>query len=61
MSIHKGKTGVIHGVNVKERSRTQAPTVTVTTATRDGRSAVLKAAKTVYEQHHSVIQALANR
>jgi Holliday junction resolvase-like predicted endonuclease len=61
MSIQKGKTGLIHGVEVKARSQTQAPTVKVDTATADGRKAVLKAAETVYEQHQSVIKALANR
>jgi hypothetical protein len=61
MSIEKGKTGVIHGVEVKARSQTQAPTVNIDTATSDGRKAILTAAKTVYEQHQSVIKALANR
>jgi hypothetical protein len=61
MSIQKGKTGVIHGVEVKARSQTQAPTVKVDTATPDGRKAILKAAEAVYKQHQSVIQALANR
>ncbi|GAB7522990.1 hypothetical protein PBS_19740 [Paraburkholderia sp. 2C] len=61
MSIRKGKTGVIHGVEVKARSQTQAPTVKVDTATSDGRKAILEAADSVYKQHQSVIQALASR
>ncbi|QYD73169.1 hypothetical protein KZJ38_26315 [Paraburkholderia edwinii] len=61
MSIQQGKTGVIHGVEVKARSQTQAPTVKVDTTTPDGREAILKAAEAVYKQHQSVIRALANR
>jgi ribosome recycling factor len=61
MTIHKGKTGIIHGVEVKARNRTQEPTVKITTTTEEGRKAVLRAAQSVYEQHHAVIQALANR
>lgn len=57
----KGKIGNIHGVEVKARNRTQEPTVKITTASVDGRKAVLRAAKTVYDQHHAVIQALAKR
>jgi hypothetical protein len=57
----KGKTGNIHGVEVKARARTQEPTVTVTTDTVEGRKAVLLAVEKVYEQHREVIQALANR
>ncbi|MDN7878204.1 MULTISPECIES: hypothetical protein [Burkholderia cepacia complex] len=60
MSI-KGKTGTIHGVEVRARQTTQLPTVKVTTQSPAGRKAILNAAKAVYEQHHSVIQALANR
>ncbi|SAL78735.1 hypothetical protein AWB68_05485 [Caballeronia choica] len=59
--ITEGKTGNIHGIEVKARVRTQEPTVTVTTTTEDGRRAVLRAVERVYEQHHDVIQALANR
>lgn len=61
MSINRGKTGNIHGVEVKARNRTQEPTVKITTNTADGRNAVLKAARSVYERHHQVIQALAKR
>jgi DNA-directed RNA polymerase subunit L len=61
MSINKGKTGNIHGVEVKARHRTQEPKVRISTNTADGRNAVLKAAKSVYERHHDVIQALAKR
>lgn len=61
MTIHKGKTGNIHGVEVKARTRTQEPTVKITTASVDGKNAILRATKTVYEQHHAVIQALGKR
>jgi hypothetical protein len=57
----KGKTGNIHGIEVKARVRTQEPTVTITTDTVEGREAVLRAIEKVYEQHREVIQALANR
>jgi hypothetical protein len=59
--VTKGKTGNIHGVEVKARLHTQQPTVTVNTGSVDGRKAVINAAKRVYEQHHAVIQALAHR
>jgi hypothetical protein len=59
--ISKGKTGTIHGIEVKARAVTQPPTAKVSTTSSDGRKAVLQAAKRVYEQHHAVIQALANR
>ena len=57
----KGKTGNIHGVEVKARARVQEPTVKVTTDTVEGRKAVMLAVEKVYEQHRDVIQALANR
>lgn len=60
MSI-KGKTGTIHGVDVRARKTTQQPTVKVTSKSAEGRRTILKAAQTVYEQHHAVIQALAKR
>ncbi|GAB7525309.1 hypothetical protein [Paraburkholderia sp. 2C] len=61
MIIHKGKTGTIHGIEVKARNRTQEPKVNITTNSADGRKAILKAAQSVYERHHDVIQALAKR
>lgn len=57
----KGKTGTIHGVEVRARQTTQQPTVKITAQSAAGRKAILNAAKVVYEQHHSVIQALAKR
>ncbi|PRG29275.1 hypothetical protein [Burkholderia multivorans] len=59
--VTKGKTGNIHGVEVKARQHAQQPTVKVNAGSADGRKAVINAAKHVYEQHHAVIQALANR
>ncbi|MBU9268210.1 hypothetical protein [Burkholderia gladioli] len=59
--IKQGKTGTIHGIEVRARQTTQQPTVKISTQSAAGRQAVLSAAKTVFEQHHSVIQALANR
>ena len=41
--ITEGKTGNIHGIEVKARVPTQEPTVTVTTTSEDGRRAVLRA------------------
>jgi hypothetical protein len=59
--ISKGKTGTIHGLEVKARAKTQRPTAQVSTSSADGKKAVLSAAQRVYEQHHAVIQALAKR
>jgi hypothetical protein len=61
MSTLKGKTGIIHGVEVKARNRTQEPKVKITSTSQDGRNAILRAAQSVYERHHDVIQALAKR
>lgn len=59
--VTKGKTGNIHGVEVKARAGAQTPTVKVNAGSVEGRRAIIKAAKTVYDQHQAVIQALANR
>jgi hypothetical protein len=59
--ISEGKTGNIHGIEVKARAVTRRPTANVSTHSSDGREAVLQAARRVYEEHHAVIQALANR
>ncbi|QKM52181.1 hypothetical protein [Burkholderia glumae] len=57
----KGKTGTIHGIEVRARQATQQPTVKISTQSAADRQVILSAAQTVYEQHQSVIQALANR
>ncbi|WP_310630676.1 hypothetical protein [Paraburkholderia sp.] len=57
----KGKTGNIHGVEVKAREREQRPAVKIDTKSEDGRRAILKAAQQVYDEHRAVIQALAHR
>jgi|GEM_PF-5992166 len=59
--VMKGKTGNIHGVEVKARVGVQLPTTKVNASSADGRRQIVTAAKRVYEQHHSVIQALAKR
>ncbi|SIT38490.1 hypothetical protein BN2476_170151 [Paraburkholderia piptadeniae] len=59
--IGKGKTGKIHGIEVKPRDHVQEPTVQILTASATDRSELLRAAKKVYEQHKDVIRALANR
>lgn len=59
--VMKGKTGNIHGVEVKARAGVQLPTAKVNASSLDGRKQIVNAAKRVYEQHHAVIQALAKR
>lgn len=59
--IRQGKTGTIHGIEVKARSHQQQPTVDINIRTTEGRRKVVAAAKLVLEQHHDVIRALAFR
>ncbi|WP_250512673.1 hypothetical protein [Caballeronia sp. INDeC2] len=59
--IRQGKTGTIHGIEVKARSHRQQPTVEINTRTSEGRRKVIDAAKFVLEQHHDVFRALAFR
>jgi hypothetical protein len=59
--VGKGKTGNIHGIDVKPRTHAQEPTIEILTASEHDRSELLRAAKRVYEQHKDVIRALANR
>lgn len=59
--VIRGKTGNIHGVEVKARAAIQRPTVKVSASSEDGRQQIVNAAQRVYEQHHAVIQALAKR
>lgn len=54
--VPKGKTGNIHGVEVKARAHIQPSTVKVSTHAADDQKAVIEAAQRVYEQHHAVIQ-----
>ena len=59
--VMNGKTGNIHGIEVKARAGVQLPTQKVNGSSADGRKQIVNAAKRVYEQHHAVIQALAKR
>ena len=58
---NKGKTGNIHGIEVRPRQREQLATVKMNAKTVDGRQAILRAAEQVYNDHRAVIQALARR
>lgn len=61
MFIKRGRTGIIHGIEVRARSQAHEPTVKVAANSADGKKAVLRAARSVYETHQAVIRALASR
>jgi len=58
---NQGKTGNIHGIEVRHRQHEHPATVKINAKTVDGRQAILRAAEQVYNDHHAVIEALARR